>query len=88
MWFGTCRPVAGFANICVNRALNDGIENLRSILFHEMTHALVSLCACVLPVSIVGTTPLQRVLSCAIPSSVCPKLYNSFFSVSQAVQFL
>jgi leishmanolysin-like peptidase len=35
------RPVAGFTNICVNRALNDGIENLRSILFHELTHALV-----------------------------------------------
>ena len=45
------RPVAGFANICVNRALEGGIENLRSILFHEITHALVSvpvwLCVCV-----------------------------------------
>lgn len=35
------RPVAGFANICVNRALEGGIENLRSILFHEITHALL-----------------------------------------------
>ena len=36
------RPIFGFANICVNRALKDGVENLRSILIHEISHALVS----------------------------------------------
>ena len=27
-------------------------------------------------------------LSCTIPSLVCPKLYDSFFSVAQAIRFL
>ena len=40
--FFICRPIFGFTNICVNRALSDGIMNLRSILIHEITHALVS----------------------------------------------
>jgi leishmanolysin-like peptidase len=35
------RPVAGWANVCVNRAFNDGLMNLRSILIHEISHALV-----------------------------------------------
>ena len=37
-----CRPIVGFTNICVNRAFDEGIEQLRSILTHEITHALVS----------------------------------------------
>lgn len=35
------RPIVGFANICVNRAFDKGLANLRKILIHEITHAFV-----------------------------------------------
>ena len=45
-----CRPIAGVVNLCPRLAVEQDIDNILLVLSHELTHALVCLCAilCVL----------------------------------------